>query len=160
MTLDPIALRNAFGSFATGVCVITAHNREGKPFGMTINSFSSVSLEPALLLWNLQDSSDCFDEFAATEKFTVNVLAADQLDLSNSLAKKGEHDLPEGSFTIGENGAPVLNGAITSFECDVWARYPGGDHEIIVGEVKQLTATAGDEPLLFFSGRYRELAEA
>ena len=160
MSLDPIELRNTFGRFATGVCVITAHNQAGEAFGMTINSFSSVSLEPALLLWNIQNNSDCYADFAASEKFNVNILAADQMDLSNALAKKNEHQLPEGSFVLGENGEPVLNGVLASFECNVWARYPGGDHEILVGEVTRLISNEGDEPLMFFSGRYRNLAGA
>lgn len=157
MSLDSREFRNALGRFATGVCVITANPEGHAPFGMTINSFASVSLEPPLVLWSLQNNSECFAAFEAAKNFTVNILADDQEALSNQYAKKGAHELDTDHYRIGRNGAPVLRGALTSFECDVWNRYDGGDHIIIVGKVVEMEDRPNGNPLLFFSGKYREL---
>ena len=155
MSIDSRELRNAFGRFATGVCVITANPDDTPAFGMTVNSFSALSLEPPLLLWSLQNDSDCFEAFERAEGFTVNILGREQEDFSNACAKKGNHDLAEGDFTLGESGLPVLNEALASFECKTWARYPGGDHVILVGQVENMTNDNDAEPLLFYSGQYR-----
>ncbi len=157
MSLDPRELRNALGRFATGVCVITAAPEGQQPFGMTVNSFSSVSLDPPLVLWSLQNNSECFAAFEATNHWTVNVLAEDQLALSNQYARKGEHTLEADHYRIGSSGAPVLRGALTSFECRTWQRYEGGDHLILVGEVLAMDTLPSGKPLLFYSGRYGEL---
>lgn len=157
MSFDPREFRNALGRFATGVCVITAIRDDNTPFGMTVNSFSSLSLDPALVLWNLQNNSECAPAFEACKGFTVNILASDQEAVSNQYAKKGAHDLPEGSYRLGKSGQPVLKGALTSFECDMWARYDGGDHVILVGEVIEMDDAPTGEPLVFYAGKYREL---
>lgn len=157
MSLDPREFRNALGRFATGVCVITTQPETGNPFGMTINSFASVSLEPPLILWSLQKNSDCFEPFQSSKKFAVNILSADQQTLSNQYAKKNEHDLTEGTYHVGESGCVVLNDVVTSFECDVDAIHEGGDHLIIVGRVVAMSNQDERDPLLFYSGKYREL---
>lgn len=157
MNFDSREFRNAMGRFATGVCVITAHPEGAEPFGMTVNSFASVSLEPPLLLWSLQNNSECFDQFAKTKRWTVNVLANDQLALSNQYAKKGQHTLDKNHYRIGVSGAPVLRGSLTSFECEDWQRYDGGDHLILVGHVLAMEARPTGRPLLFYGGRYGEL---
>lgn len=157
MSFDSREFRNALGRFATGVCVITANPKGHKPFGMTVNSFSSLSLEPALIQWNLQLNSECAPAFEACEGFTVNILGLDQQDLSNQYAKKGAHDIPEGDYRLGKSGNPVLKGCLTSFECKVWARYDGGDHVILIGEVVEMDDSPTGDPLLFYSGKYREL---
>lgn len=157
MSLDPREFRNALGRFATGVCVITAKDAAAKPFGMTINSFASVSLDPALILWSLQKNSDCFAAFQSTKHFAVNILAADQQAISNQYAKKNEHDLTPGSYRETENGCVVLNDVFTSFECEIEAVHEGGDHLILVARVLAMNNTEQREPLVFFAGRYREL---
>jgi len=157
MSLDSRAFRNALGQFATGVCVITAHPRGFKPFGMTVNSFASVSLDPPLVLWSLQNNSDCFAAFNVADKFCVNVLTTDQKDLSGQYAKKGNHDLDEAHFRIGKTGNPVLRGALASFECTMWNRYDGGDHIILVGKVEEFSTNTNASPLAFHAGQYREL---
>lgn len=158
MSLDPIEFRNALGRFATGVCVITTNPEGVTPFGMTVNSFASVSLDPALILWSIQKNSDCFDTFSKAETFAVNILSDDQQDISNQYAKKGEHDLVEGSFRQGATGCVVLKEAMSSFECTIDARHDGGDHVIIVGRVHEMTNHPAERnPLVFFSGKYREL---
>jgi flavin reductase (DIM6/NTAB) family NADH-FMN oxidoreductase RutF len=155
--MDTKELRSTFGQFATGVCVVSCAH-QGKNIGMTINSLSSVSLTPALLQWNIQQDSDCFDAFINAETFSVCVLAAEQMDQSNAYAQKGGHEIAADEIITGATGVPLIKGAIASFECSRWAVYPGGDHEIIIGEIHQVHRAHGD-PLLFFAGQYRELAK-
>ncbi|MCP3906991.1 MAG: flavin reductase family protein [Oceanicoccus sp.] len=156
-SFDSLEFRNALGTFATGVCVVTANPEGYEPFGMTVNSFASVSLDPALVLWSLQNNSECFSVFEKADKFAVNILASDQIDLSNLYAQKNNHVLAPKHFRIGKSGLPVVRGVVTSFECNVWARYPGGDHVILVGEVTEMENNSNKEPLLFNAGQYREL---
>jgi flavin reductase (DIM6/NTAB) family NADH-FMN oxidoreductase RutF len=155
--IDPREFRNALGSYPTGVCVITANPSGYEPFGMTINSFASVSLEPALVLWSLQNNSECYAAFEKAEGFSINVLAQEHQSLSNQYAKKGEHTLDKQHYHIGSSGQPVLNQALTSFECKIWARYPGGDHIILVGEVVAMETNPNAKPLLFHAGKYGEI---
>lgn len=157
MSIDGRELRNSLGRFATGVCVIATHNEKGEAIGMTANSFSSVSLDPPLVLWCLQNGSDVYDAFASPKSFTINVLSSEQLELSNLYAKKGDHLMAPEHYRLGVNGAPVLRGALVSFECDLDATHEGGDHLIIVGRVQNLVSQPTGDPLLFYSGSYREL---
>ena len=157
MNLDARELRNALGQFATGVCVITTVNQEGHAVGMTANSFSSVSLDPPLVLWSLQNGSDIYDTFATPERFAINVLALEQEDLSNLYASKGDHRMAAEHYTLGSNGAPLLEGALVSFECGLHATHEGGDHLIIVGRVLDVVSREGGKPLLFHGGRYVQL---
>lgn len=158
MKLDPREFRNALGQFATGVCVITGQVEGQKPFGMTVNSFASVSLDPALILWSLQKDSECAPLFDKITRFGVNILSEDQQSLSNQYAKKGEHDLLEGSYRQGSSGVVVLNDAMTQFECEIDAVHEGGDHLILVAKVHAMQShPAQRNPLVFFAGKYREL---
>lgn len=157
MNLDNRELRNALGRFATGICVITATPEGMAPFGMTVNSFASLSLDPPLVLWNLQNDSECFEAFSKIHYFGVNVLASDQVELSNQYAKKGEHDLHPDHYRLGSHGCPILHGALTSFECEKWQTIEGGDHLILIGKVGSMESTRQADPLLFYGGRYREL---
>jgi flavin reductase (DIM6/NTAB) family NADH-FMN oxidoreductase RutF len=157
MSIDGRELRNALGRFATGVCLITTTDEQQQPLAMTANSFSSVSLDPPLVLWSLQNSSDAYDAFSAPRYFNINVLASEQQDLSNRYARKGEHQIDPAHYRSGKYGAPVIRNALVTFECELEATYPGGDHLIIVGRVKEMHARPGGDPLLFFSGAYREL---
>ena len=157
MNLDARELRNALGQFATGVCVISTVNKDGQAVGMTANSFSSVSLDPPLVLWSLQNGSDIYDTFANPDSFSINVLALEQQDLSNLYAKKGDHSMPEEHYSLGRNGAPMLRDALVSFECDLHATHEGGDHLIIVGRVLDVVSRPTGKPLLFHGGSYGEL---
>ena len=157
MVIDGRELRNALGRFATGVCVITTVTESQQALGITANSFSSVSLDPPLVLWNLQNSSDVYDEFSAPGTFAINVLASEPLDLSNQYARKGGHELDPAHYRLGESGAPVINEALVTFECELHAAHEGGDHLIIVGRVLDMHSRETGEPLLFYAGGYREL---
>jgi len=157
MSFTSREFRDALGRFTTGVCVITANPSGFKPFGMTVNSFASVSLDPALLLWSLQKNSECAGAFEVAQKFTVNVLGLHQKDLSNRYAKKGDHDLQDGEFRLGRSGCVVLKDALTSFECRIQSRIDAGDHIILLGHVMEVTNKPTGKPLVFYSGQYREL---
>ncbi len=157
MSFDGRELRNALGRFATGVCIITAVTRDQRAVGMTANSFSSVSLDPPLVLWNLQSGSEVYEAFATPETFAVNVLTREQEALSSQYARKGDHLLDPAHFRLGSNGAPLIRDALVSFECALEATHEGGDHLIIVGRVLDMLARPDGEPLLFYAGAYREL---
>jgi flavin reductase (DIM6/NTAB) family NADH-FMN oxidoreductase RutF len=157
MSFDSLQFRSALGRFATGVCVITANPAGHAPFGLTVNSFSSLSLTPPLVLWSLQKSSDTMDAFRIATQYCVNILSQEQRGLSGRFAKKGEHALRPDEYTIGETGLPVLKHCLATFECDVDARHDGGDHIILVGKVRGMSVVAGGRPLVFYEGGYREL---
>ena len=157
MSFDNKDLRNALGQFPTGVCVITSAPEGTSPFGMTVNSFSSLSLDPALLLWSLQKNSDLAKAWDQATHFAVNVLKKEQVTLSNTYAKKNDHDLRPQDYRIGKTGNPVLKESLVNFECRIHARHDGGDHIIIVGEVLEMNQSPTGEPLVFHSGQYREL---
>lgn len=158
MSLDPREFRNALGRFATGVCVITADVPGAKPFGMTVNSFASVSLDPALVLWSLQKDSECAEVFEKVTHYGINVLTHDQQAISNQYAKKGEHDLTEGTYRMGSSGAVVLKDAMVSFECEIESAIDAGDHIILLSKVHAFDSDPAErKPLLFFSGQYREV---
>lgn len=159
-TEEARALRNSLGLFATGVCVVTAATADGGQMGLTINSFSSVSLNPPLILWSLDKGSDTMPVFGTAMAFTVNVLGEHAKDISQRLSRKGHHGLSESEWRPGATGAAVLTDAIAHFDCVVSARHDGGDHIILVGEVKAHAHKEVAHPLLYFRGRYRELAPA
>ena len=158
MDIDGRELRNALGRFATGVCIISTVAESGEALGMTANSFASVSLDPPLVLWSLQNNSEVFDVFSAPRHFAINVLASEHQEHSNRYAKKGDHLLDPAHYTPGKFGSPLINDALVSFECELHASHEGGDHLIIVGRIKDLRSREGGDPLLFFCGGYRQLA--
>ena len=155
--LDPRALRNAFGCFATGVTVVTTISRSGDPIGTTMNSFSSVSLDPPLVLFALDLSSEHFDDFIASDRFAVNVLSADQQDLSNRFATPGRAPIDAADFSTWDTGCPILNGALTSFDCRAEQQYEGGDHVIFLCRVVRIGDASDDTPLAYFRGGYAQV---
>lgn len=154
MSIDQAALRSALGQFSTGVCVVCANDSNGQLSGMTINSFASVSLEPALILWSIQNDSQCFDLFTKAENFTISVLSDQQQELSNYYATPGNQTVLAEHL----NEQLTIKGAIASFHCKAYNTVAGGDHEIIIGEVEAVTQTEG-KPLLFFGGAYQAIAD-
>ena len=158
MDIDSRELRNALGRFATGICIISTVTDSGRPLGLTANSFASVSLDPPLVLWSLQNNSDVFAEFSTPQFFAINVLAKEHHGHSGRYAKKGDHLLDPEHFTPGKFGAPIVHGALVSFECELHATHDGGDHLIIVGRVRDMQRREDGEPLLFYCGNYHHLA--
>ncbi len=156
--IDPRELRNAYGTFATGVTVITTTTPEGRREAITANSFSSVSLDPALLLWSIGRDSRSFDAFNGCDHFAIHVLGEDQQELSNRFASKDLTDKFAG-FDIEEGiaGLPLLTDYCARFQCSIYNRYEGGDHIILVGRVLDYD-TRENDPLVFHGGRYRRIA--
>lgn len=152
-------LRNAFGNFGTGVVVIAIRDPDIGARGVTINSFSSVSLEPALLSWCLDNNSDMMRAIADCGRFSVNVLAASQMDLSNRLARPGDHAIRSEEYRLGEHDTVLLHGALAHFECHVHETFQVGDHVMFIGGIDAAHFCAEKrDPLLYFRGGYAGLA--
>jgi flavin reductase (DIM6/NTAB) family NADH-FMN oxidoreductase RutF len=151
--IDPRDFRNALGTFATGVTIITAVTPDGRPYGLTCNSFASVSLNPPLVLWSLGMFSNGLSIFQNASHFTVNVLGASQQELANRFAKSSEDKFAGVEWTPGLGKAPVLANCVASFQCRAANRYYGGDHIIFLGAVEAY-AYNRQEPLLFARGGY------
>ncbi|MGQ9369956.1 flavin reductase family protein [Azospirillum sp. A39] len=158
MTIDSRAFRNALGTFATGITVITTRCPDGTPVGVTVNSFSSVSLDPPLVLFCLGRESRSFDVLAHGTCFAVNVLAEEQQELSARFSRGDEQDRWEGiEVERWETGAPILRGCLANLDCTKEAVHDGGDHVILVGRVRRLGAREAGNPLLYFRGGYARL---
>ncbi|MFA7943452.1 p-hydroxyphenylacetate 3-hydroxylase reductase component [Pseudomonas brenneri] len=151
--IDTRAFRRALGNFATGVTVVTAADATGRKVGVTANSFNSVSLDPPLILWSIDKRSTSHAVFEAASHFAVNVLAADQIDLSNNFARPKEDRFAEVEYQAGEGGAPVLADCSARFECEKYQQVDGGDHWIMIGKVVAFD-DCGRSPLLYHQGAY------
>ncbi|APW72589.1 MULTISPECIES: alpha/beta fold hydrolase [Sphingopyxis] len=154
---DARTFRDALGCFATGVTVVTAIDPDGVPIGLTANSFTSVSLDPPLLLVCIANSSGSAAILRGADHFAVNVLQIGQQPTSNRFAGKGEDRFAATPWEIGEFGTPVLVGSLGSFECARDAVHEGGDHFILVGRVLKAIFEPRRDPLLYFRGKYRKL---
>jgi flavin reductase (DIM6/NTAB) family NADH-FMN oxidoreductase RutF len=145
------ALRDALGAYATGVTVVTAMTPAG-PVGITANSFTSVSLDPPLVLWCPALRSARYPAFAEAAHYAIHVLAADQLEVCRRFARSGAH-FDGVDYALSPEGQPVLPGSLARFDCAAVARHDGGDHAILLGRVLRHETRPGD-PLLFWGGRY------
>jgi len=152
--LDRRDFRRALGQFATGVTVVTARTSDGRKVGVTVNSFSSVSLEPPLVLWSLSRQAPSFADFTHATHFAVNVLAGNQHHLSRQFSTPLPDKFSGVEFAEGPAGVPLLSGVNAHFICRNVRQYDGGDHVIFLGEVEDYKYSDG-EPLVFHSGRYR-----
>jgi flavin reductase (DIM6/NTAB) family NADH-FMN oxidoreductase RutF len=151
--IDPRDFRNALGTYATGVTIITAAGPDGKPYGLTCNSFASVSLNPPLVLWSLVVYSSSLAVFQNASHFTVNVLGASQQALANKFAKSSDEKFTGVDWSPGLGNAPVLVESVANFQCRSVNRYYGGDHVIFLGAVEAYTYST-KEPLLFAQGTF------
>ena len=134
--VDPKALRQVFGQFCTGVTVVLTQDADGNPYGITVNSFSSVGLDPPLALFCITRDSDTLPALEQSRTFSVNILADTQQDISNRLAKKGGSEKLDGlGLTRRVSGAPALEQSLALLDCEVFAFYDGGDHVIVVGRI-------------------------
>ncbi len=146
------------GRFATGVTVVTTSAPGGVPYGVTVNSFTSVSLDPPLVLVCLDARLSGLEVFLESRQFAVNILAEDQRAVSDHFANKGS-DRADGIDALGVTGIPLISSALAHLECEIEAVHPGGDHTILVGRVQAVehSSESGRAPLLFYRGRYRGL---
>jgi flavin reductase (DIM6/NTAB) family NADH-FMN oxidoreductase RutF len=149
---DPRTYREAIGHFATGVTVVTTKDAQG-PHGMTVNSLTSVSLDPTLLLVCLTRGSRTVEAIHGCGGFIVNVLSHEQIDTSNVFAGSTGERFAERRVDWSPEGLPVLPNSLATFSCRLWRIDDGGDHEIVIGEVIDCQTSSGD-PLVFYRGRY------
>lgn len=154
---DPRDFRNALGLFATGVTIVTTRTSAGDPIGLTANSFSSVSLSPPLVLWSLSLRSPNLPNFLQATHFAVNVLAQDQVALSQRFARPIPNKFEGVTHRLGSNGMPLLDGVAAQFECRTEARHYSGDHVIFIGHVLHYSYTER-AVLGYFRGRYASIA--
>jgi flavin reductase (DIM6/NTAB) family NADH-FMN oxidoreductase RutF len=154
---DSRILRDALGCFATGITIVTATDADGAPVGLTANSFTSVSLDPPLLLVCIANNASSAEALRVCDNFAINVLQVGQQPTSNRFASKAEDRFANTLWTVGEYGSPTLDGSLSIFECSKHALYDGGDHFILVGNVLKASFEPHRDPLLYFRGRYRLL---
>jgi flavin reductase (DIM6/NTAB) family NADH-FMN oxidoreductase RutF len=155
-SFDPRLLRDAFGSFATGVTVVTGASPTGERVGLTANSFTSVSLDPPLLLFCPALGASALPVLRQTGRFAVNVLDIDGQDVAQRFAQK-DLDRFAAHDWLDWDGLPVLASAKATFGCDLHSDLDGGDHRIIVGRITRLAWNPDTEPLLYLHGRYRRI---
>src|ERR1041384_7482156 len=157
MAFDPRALRSVMGCFATGVTVITTRDQTGRPDGLTANAVTSLSLEPPLLLICVDRKAETFPHFFDSKIFVLNILSAEQEAVSRRFAKTRGGKFGGLAYRVGHLDTPILEGTLGHVECRIIETLEGGDHVIHVGEVQHAEAYDGP-PLLFFRGKYRQLA--
>jgi len=161
--LDARSYRDLCGRFATGITIVTM-NDSGQVHGMTANAFTSVSLDPMLLLICVDKGASVYDALQRAGAFTVNILAEDQRDIASFFARHGREDDSDamGGFPYreGKNGSPIMEGSIGWADCRFWNQTDAGDHTIVIGEVVDMELSQPDsEPLLYFASGYRNLRD-
>jgi len=159
-TSDASRLRQSLGAFATGVCLITTVGADGKREGITVNSFASVSLDPALVLWSIRDDTRSADVFLTARHYVIHVMRAEQKALALHFAKPAVDKFAahEDAFEPGLGGCPRLIDSAATFECTAWSQHQEGDHTILVGRVDAFSGGSA-QPLLFHAGRLGTLPE-
>jgi flavin reductase (DIM6/NTAB) family NADH-FMN oxidoreductase RutF len=148
--------RQVMGNFATGITVVTTHDKEGKPYGLTVNSFTSVSLNPVLVLVCLDLRLSGLQSFKDSKHFGVSILSEHQEEISRMFAKK-DAERPATVYYEGSLGVPLLRNSIATMECKTVQIYEGGDHLIFLGEVDNAELLQPDHPLLYFRGKYHHV---
>jgi len=155
--MDEADFKRAMSHFASGVTIVTTE-QEGRAYGMTVASFASLSLRPPLVLVCIEKSVKSHDAIAASRKFGISILGADQGEVSNRFASRIDDKFAGVAVSPGVSGVPLIDGALTMIECELRDQLPGGDHTIFVGEVVAVTTREG-APLVYFRSGYRNLQE-
>lgn len=159
MSFDKNDFRLCMGHFATGITVITTNTSENKPCGMTVNSFSSLSLEPPLILFSVDKKASNYDNLTSCREFAVSILAESQKNISSTFANPSSINWHEISYKDGKNGSPIINGCLAYIECLNENLYEGGDHTIIIGRVTDMQIAPQEQPLIYFKGKYRKIGD-
>ncbi len=157
--VETAAFRKLMSQFATGVCVVSACDADGLHCGITVNSLVSVSLEPLLVCWSVQNSASQFDLWTQASNFAVSILGENQRDIAMRYASRGSSGLRDVDFEQSPGGLPVIAGAMGYFECRQWSLYPAGDHTMIFGEVMGIDQASDARPLGFFGGEFCRIAD-
>jgi 4-nitrophenol 2-monooxygenase / 4-nitrocatechol 4-monooxygenase, reductase component len=155
MTLDDAQFKLAMSHFASGVTIVTTEH-DGKPYGLTVASFASLSLHPPLVLVCIEKSVKSHDALSASKKFGVSILAAEQIEISNRFASKLDDKFAGIATARGDLGVPLIDGALCALECRIREQLPGGDHTIFIGEVVNAEVREG-APLVYFRSGYRQI---
>lgn len=159
--IDPKVLRAALGTFPTGVAIITTRGPDGRPVGLTCNSFNSVSLDPPLVSWGLRLASSSLEAFRLAPAFAVNILAEDQAGLSSRFASRDVADKFEGvAWSEGLGGSAVIDGCVASFECEKFAEHVAGDHVLFLGKVVRFDHAGRSDSMVFYRGAYMMVAQS
>jgi len=151
--------RHVMGNFATGITIVTTRDSNGDPRGLTVNSFTSVSLDPVLVLVCFDKNLSSLEAFRHSKRFGVSMLGENQEELSRLFAKR-DSERPASLYFEGKLGMPLLKNSIAVMECETVEVYQGGDHLIFLGEVKHGEVLHANHPLLYFRGKYRKLTTA
>ena len=146
-------LKDAFGRFATGIGIATCLGPDGEPVAITINSFTSVSLEPSLVLWCIEKRASSYPAFMGADHYAVSVLHAGQQAVSDRFASFDPTALAENELEVWTSGAPILKDRLAGYDCRISARHKAGDHVIMIGEVLRFDSRPG-EPLVYFASNY------
>ncbi|KZB72847.1 MULTISPECIES: flavin reductase family protein [Thalassospira] len=160
MSFSPRDFRDCLGQFTTGVAVVTTRTADGAKAGITINSFASVSLEPALVLFSVDHRAATHALFTGdATRFCINILSQDQKQVSELFSAPGQDGWEKVAYEDDSLGMPRLTGSVAAFTCERHALHEGGDHSIIVGHVRELVMGETGAPLLYYGGRYRALGD-
>lgn len=152
---DPRDYRRALGGFGTGVALVAAHDANGVAHGMIVNSLTSVSLHPPIMLWCLSNTSAAFGVFTQAEAFSLNILRSDDHGVAQHFSRRGgDRIIPADQICTMDTGAPVLTAAVASLDCRMRLRQSMGDHEVIYGDVVAYRADGGVDALGYFRGRF------
>lgn len=155
--IDPDAFKQAMSSFPTGVVIAATLDGEGEPWGFTASSFSSVSLDPPLVLVCLAKDADCHPAFAAARAFSISILRAGDEALARLFATRGASKFACGEFTTGEHGLPLMPSAVAALACGKFADFDCGDHTVIVGEVESVRHGSPEDALVYYRRDYWRL---
>lgn len=153
MTDEFRPLKNAFGKFATGIAIASCVDANGEFRALTVNSFTSVSLKPALVLWCIENKTAAYTSFMEANGYALSILGADQTALSNRFAGRDPETLSNSEYEIWETGAPLLKSRIAGFDCRIYRRHKAGDHVILVGEVVRFDSN-DETPLVYYASQY------
>ena len=148
--MDLKKFRNVLSKFATGVTVVSTIDKKNNPIGMTVNSFSSVSLDPPLVLWSIGLKQPSYDVFIKAKGYSVNILSKDQKDVCDLFSSPVDDKFKMVNYVISDNGFPIIKNSLAWFDCIKWKYYPGGDHQILVAEVKGFFSSEND-PFIFWN---------
>jgi|TARA_B110000967_G_scaffold209887_1_gene268329 flavin reductase (DIM6/NTAB) family NADH-FMN oxidoreductase RutF len=151
-TFDIGLLKKTFGSFATGVCVASSHSS-----GFTVNSFSSLSLDPPLMIFNIYKTETDHIDFLKLGSFAINFLASDQKDISNLFASKDKDKLSKAPHYKNDNDIAILNDTLGHLELSIYQQIDIADHVLVIGKVENLSINENKEPLIYYRSQYREV---
>ena len=161
MTVPADDFRQVLSRFASGVTVVSTRDRAKNPIGVTVSAFSSVSLDPPLILICLDNATSNLKDYTDGGMFAVNILSNQQGSISNAFAFPGpKPPFDQVAYSVGEMGLPLVDGAVASVQCETHAVYPGGDHVIVIGLVKHAQWASDADPLIYVGGQYRALMQS